>query len=63
MFSFGSVEMRSSRDSDYLKALKDNLESKAYSIAMVVMRHANTGTYKTIKKVGCCDIGVPTQVT
>merc|ERR1712071_668477 len=56
------VEMRSSRDSDYLKALKDNLESKAYSIAMVVMRHANTGTYKTIKKVGCCDIGVPTQV-
>ena len=56
------VEMKSNRDSDYLKALKESLESRAYSIAMVVMRHADTGTYKTIKKVAYCDIGIPAQV-
>ena len=54
--------MERDQTQEYVRYLRDECERKAYSIVMVVMRNSRADTYGAIKKILCCEVGVPSQV-
>ena len=57
--------MERDRINDYNRYIKDRCEADQYEIALIVKRSKSLkldDTYKVIKEISCCELGLPVQV-
>jgi aubergine-like protein len=62
LIQLNSVSLENDRNNNYANALENELSNHHYDIVMCVLRSNRADTYKVIKNITFCRLGIASQV-